>query len=235
MYTHTHLRGVYAQKIRPGKQTLSYKFGPQRTQSGWQSCIIWDSWLQTADTHPNLLKYKWEFVDSPKRRVQQCSGFRHGLIQPSPGPNISLPLISGHHNSKMILFSSGSFLIMQDSCIIFKAFGKSTCLSPTIVRKNGLHLIGPDQPCACVFLNPSLHPGEGTAEESRPAPKQRVGSTTPEPSALRQRTQGTILAEEGWRMLCYNNPRYPPWAFFSLSPKSTTTTQALELYHSHNN
>lgn len=91
-----------------------------------------------ADTHPNLLKHKWEFVDSPKRKVQQCSGFRHGLIQLSPGPNISLPLISGHHNSKMILFSSGSFLIMQDSCVIFKAFGKSACLSPTIVRKNGV-------------------------------------------------------------------------------------------------
>ena len=91
-----------------------------------------------ADTHPNLLEYKWEFVDSPKRKVEQCSGFRHGLIQLSPGPNISLPLISGHHNSKMILFSSGSFLIMQDSCVIFKAFGKSTCLSPSIVRKNGI-------------------------------------------------------------------------------------------------
>ena len=104
-------------------------------------------------------------------------------------------------------------------------------LWPSIVRKTA-----PGQSLCLCLPGPITTAGEGASEESR----QRDESTTPEPLALTgercsPRTHWGTILPEGQRMLCYNNPRCPPQALFSLSPKPTTTTQASALYHSLDN
>lgn len=139
------------------------------------------------------------------------------------GPSDSLP--QSLCTNCRFCSQSGSFLL-QDSLVRFKALQE--------VSGPALRLFGPGQSLCLCLPEPITAAGKGASEESR----QREGSTTPEPLALRggggalpEHIWDTMLAEEGQRILWYDNPRCLLQAFSSLSPKPTTTTQASALYH----
>lgn len=206
--------------------------GHRELKAGGWSCITWDFLLQMADTCSNWLKYKWESVDSTKGRVKWHFDFRHDLIQLSPGPSISLPFISRHHLLQADPVFSQVLSWWFQSCKITSLESRPSGRAPASVPAVRIISI------VSQWLWPIPVPvplwthhcsQKRQLQKIKVSSKQRVGSATLEPSTQRggergcHRTHGYHFSRK-MKHVVLQQPWRPPWAFFFLFPKPTTTT-----------